>query len=69
VTDSVEPVSMDSDKDIDTSMDWTLTSSEHMTKTFAVSGSQVYIWSKPQGTWNSDGDSPFSGGPSGLRIQ
>jgi len=35
----------------------------------AASGSQVHILSRPQDTWNSGGAHPFTGGPSGLRIQ
>jgi hypothetical protein len=35
----------------------------------AASGSQVHIRSRLQDTWNSGGVHPFTGGPSGLRIQ
>jgi hypothetical protein len=34
-----------------------------------ASVSQVHIWSRPQNTWNFGHVHPFTGGPSGVRIQ
>jgi hypothetical protein len=34
-----------------------------------LSESQVHIWSRLQHPWNSGGVPPFTGGPSGLRIE
>jgi hypothetical protein len=46
-----------------------LTVTKEMTKTVVASRSQVHIWSRPWDTWNSGGIHPFTGGPSGMRIQ
>jgi hypothetical protein len=57
----------DSDKDIDTDTD--TNTNRHNKESAVPSESQVYIWSGLQDTWNSGGVHPYTGGPSGLRIQ
>jgi hypothetical protein len=47
----------------------TLTPTKDMMKTGAASRSQVHIWPRLQGIWNSGGVHPFVGVPSGSRIQ